>query len=324
MSLSFNRIAGNNEIEEGFQFVKDGNQKIYYIDQPIDVLREYDEEDAEDLVTNLVDDVVSKLKLYNLTTKKLIDVDSDVMAKDAPRDRYAKRVYAGVKEQLASMESKYYESAHPLQVIPRKILGQRDGYYIFGPSGSGKSTWCSKYARAYLQENPGSRVFIFSRKEFDPVFDGVIPDLIRVVLDRNFVREHQRRPGDNDPIANYENSLVIFDDFLKIEDPTIKKAAEHLKNSLYELGRQYNIDICSIQHKGLGGVKSIIELAESTGIVLFPRINMGESYRLVEKYLCFSKDQMLRIFDDASKRERWMCILRPNIIITERYIKIID
>lgn len=324
MSLSYSRIAGNDGIEEGFQIVRDGSHKIYYIDQPIDVLKEHDGDAAEDLVTDLVDDVVTKLRLYNLTTKKLIDVDSDVIAKDAPRDRHAKRVFAGVKDELSKMESKYYESQHPLQIIPRKIPSQRDAYYIFGPSGSGKSTWASKYARAYQEENPGNRVFIFSRKEFDPVFDGVVPNIIRVVMDRNFVREHQRRPGDEDPIAFYENSLVIFDDFLKIEDVTIRKSAEHLKNSLYELGRQYSIDICSIQHKGLGGAKSIIELAESSVIVCFIKINMGESERLVQKYLCFSKDQMLRIFDEAAKKERWMAIIRPNIIVTEHYIKVID
>ncbi len=324
MSLSFSRIAGNNGIEDCFQIAKDGPQKIYYCDQPIDILKEHDEDTAEDLVTNLVDDVVTKLRLYNLTTKKLIDVDSDIMAKDCPRDRHAKRVFAGVKDELGKMESKYYESQHPLQVIPRKIPQQRDAYYIFGPSGSGKSTWASKYARAYQLENPGNRVFIFSRKEFDPVFDGVVPNIIRVVLDRNFIRDHQRRPGEEDPIAQYDNSLVIFDDFLKLDDVSIRKAAEQLKNSLYELGRQYGIDICSVQHKGLGGAKSIIELAESTGIVCFPKINMGESARLIQKYLSFDKDQMLRIFDEAAKKERWLCFIRPNIIISEHYIKVID
>jgi hypothetical protein len=324
MSLSFSRMAGDSRYNPSVQIAKDGDHKIYYIDDPIDALREFNDEQAEDMVSELVDETACKLRINCLSTKKLIDVDSDIMAKEPPRDRYAKRIFAGVKDQLAVMEHKLHKAQNPLRVIPRKVEGQRDGYYIFGPSGCGKSTWVSKFAKEYKIENVGNRVFIFSRKEYDPVFDRDIPGIIRVLLDRNFIRDQQRRPGGEDPIMSYSDSLCIFDDFLKLEDPAIKKAAEHLKNSLYELGRQYNIDICSVQHKGLGGQKSIIELAESTGIVCFPRINLGESERLVAKHLCFSKDQMMRIFDEEGKKERWLTIIRPNIVITEKYIKIID
>lgn len=323
MSLSYSSIAGNNQ-QDGIQIAKDNGRKIYYIDEAENILKEHDDDVAEELVTTLVDETVEGLRLFNLSTKKLIDVDSDILANEPPRDRYAKRVYSLVKDRLAPMEHKYYEAVDKIQVIPRNIPGQRDAYYIFGSSGSGKSTFASNYALAYKQEFPNNRVFIFSRKEYDPVFDPVIPGLIRTVLDRNFVREHQRRPGQDDPIANYSDSLVIFDDFLKIEDVTIRKSAQQLKDSIYELGRDFSITICSIQHKGLGGGKSITELCESSGITFFPRMNFGESQRLVEKYLCFSKDQMARIFNDSARQERWMTIIRPNIIITEHYIKIID
>jgi hypothetical protein len=325
MSLSYSRIATiNGNQVEGHPIAEDGEITIYYIDEPVDVLREHDQEAAEDFVTDAVDRAANKLYLFNITTKKLIDIDSDVMAKDPPTDRHGRRVYSKVKDEISAMESKLYQARDKIKIVPRQIPGQRDAYYTFGMSGCGKSTWASKYARAYQEAFPGNRVFIFSRKQTDPIFDNIVIGLIRVLLDRNFVRDHQRRGGEADPIAAYENSLVIFDDFLKIEDPTIRKAAEHLKNSIYELGRQYNTDIISIQHKGLGGAKSIIELAESTGITCFPRMNLGESQRLVDKYLCFSKEQMARIFDEEAKKQRWLTIIRPNIIVTEDYIKVID
>lgn len=320
MSLSFSRIAGHHQIDDGIQIAQDGDLKIFYIDQDIDLLREYDQDTSEEIVTHLVDEAQDQLSLLNLNTKTLIDIDCDVISKQLPVNRYAKRIYANVKDRLASMEAKYYESRNILSLLPRKIPGQRDALYIFGMSGCGKSTIASKFAEKYQLESPGNHVYIFSRKLSDPVFDSN-PNLniTRVLLDRSFVKESQKP----DIVDRYSNSLCIFDDFLKIDDVSIKKAALHMKNSLYELGRSYNIDIISIQHKGLGGSNSMVELTESTAIIIFPKMNLGESKRLIEKYLCFEKDQMLRIFDDRGRKERWMCIIRPNIIITENYIKIV-
>ena len=323
MSLSYSSIAGVEPSSDHYQVARDGEFTIYYNDEPIDILREHEPEVTEELVTDLVDNVVEGLRMFNLTTRKLIDVDADIMAKEPPKDRYGKRIYSAVKDQLAARESKIFRGRFGIHVIPRLIPGQTDRYYIFAQSGSGKSTWASRYAQDWLIYHPGGNIFIFSRKEFDPVFDGVIPNLTRVVLDRNFVREHSQKSGEKDPIRQYENALVIFDDFLKIEDQTIRKAAEHLKNSIYELGRQYNTDIISIQHKGLGGMKSIIELCESTAIVCFPRMNLNESIKVATK-LDFSKEQLNRIFDEETKLERWLAIIRPNIIVTEHLVKIID
>lgn len=323
MSLSYSNIAGTNG-NDSTQIAKDGDQVIYYIDDSVDKLRELDDNEAEDLIIELVDDAVADLRLVNLTTKKLVDVDGDIMANEPPRDRYSKRVFSDVKNRLAQMESKYYRARHGLQVIPRNLPTLNDRYYVFGMSGCGKSTWCSNYALAWSSEHTGQPVYIFSRKTCDPAYDGVIPNLVRIILDRGFVHDNSGDSEGEDRIQRYANSLVIFDDFLKIDDKLIRDAAQHLKNSIYELGRQYNTDIISSQHKGLGFSKSITELTESTGIVLFPKLNLGESKKVLEKYLCFSKEQIARILDEESKKERWMCIIRPDIVITEKYIKIID
>jgi len=320
MALTFARIAGNRRINDGIPIARDGNIMIYYVDDPIDILKEQHPEDAEDLVLNLVDDVADKLGISNISTKNLIDIDNDIIANEIPTNRYGKRIVAKVKDELGAMEAKFYRAKNTLSVVPPQIEGQTSRIYIFGQSGSGKSTWASKYALEYLAVNPGNRVFIMSRKEYDPAFDPVIPDLIRVKLDRNFVKENRKK----DPLDFYSDSLVIFDDFSKIPDTTIVKAVDQLKNSLLELGRQYNTNIISIQHKGLGGLKSAAELSECTSLVCFPRQNPRESMNVYKKYLLFGNEAMKRIFDDDGMRERWMYILKPNIIVTENYIKIID
>lgn len=312
-------------MDDGHQLALDGSIKVYYNMQPINLLEEHDIDTAEEIVTSEVDNEVSDLGVSSLSTKKLIDLDNDVIANEVPSDRISKRVYASVKDKIGARESKYIHSRYGfIQPIPRKRHDQTETIFMSGSKGSGKSTAAARYALNYQAEYPGNKVFLISRKDFDPAYDNVIPDLIRIKLDRNFIRTHMQRKGMADPIKAYSNSLVIFDDFMKIEDPTLRNAIIKMKNSLFELGRQYDTQLISIQHKALGGNDTKTELCESNNIVIFPRENIRECKEVLKKYLCFSHDDMRRIFDREGKEQRWMWIVRPNIIITEDYIKIID
>lgn len=327
MALTYQSYNGrHNRITDSVQIAKDGDLKLYYIDEPIDILREQDPDIALDLVSELVDETTKDLQALNLGTKKLNDLDMDIYSKSCPTNKITRRIFNNVKDKLAAMESKlYYPRNGKISVIPRIIENQRNTIYIYGPSGAGKSYWCSKYAKNYQTEFPGNRVFLLSRKAYDPAFDNVIVDLIRIPLNRKFVTDiQQEKDEETDPIARFHDSLLIFDDFEGIDDPTIKKAVLHLKDTSFQLGRQYRIDVCSIQHKGLGGNKSLVDLCEANMLVGFPKMNLGETMRLLQRYCSFNKEQMERIFNEDMKKERWCCVIRPNIIVTEHFIKIID
>ncbi len=322
MALSYQKIAGHSSINDGIQIARDGDIKLYYIDQPIDLLREHDQDTAMYMVSDIVDDVVKDMMIFGLGTGKLNTIDCDIMSKSCPTNRIQRRIFNDVKNRIAAMESKiYYPQNGNISILPRKLEGQNNRIYVSGSSGSGKSFWRSRYALNYLSEYPNNRIFLFSRKTFDPVFDDVISNIIRVPLDRKFVMDVEQNP---EFISNFHDSLLIFDDFEGIHDKDIKRSIMQFKDSAFQLGRQYNIDIISVQHKSLGGAKSIVDLCESNILVCFPKMNLGECLRMINKYCSYSKDQMERIFDDDMKRERWLCIIRPNIAITEHFIKIID
>jgi energy-coupling factor transporter ATP-binding protein EcfA2 len=317
MALTYSTTS--NPYRDAVQIARDGNIKIYYIDNPIDLIEEKDEDsDLEELITDLVDDVVDKLRISNLSTKKLLDIDADIISKDHPTGRKERLIYNQVKDKLGELESKYYEG-RMIELLPRGVHGQTDRLYISGSSGSGKSTLAGRFAVQYEDENPGCNVYLISHKPFDVAFDTKVQDLIRIPVDRNFIRE---TTADN--IQNYNNSLIIFDDFLMIPDNEVRKAVEKFKNAVMELGRQYNINCISIQHKGLGGGKSITDLVESNIIVVFPKSNLRESMSLVSKYLCFTKDQFERVFDKVTRKAHWLAVIKPNIIVTNNIIKIID
>ena len=322
MALSYSRIPGT-AFENAIPIARDGEEMIFYSAEPIDVLRDGDREDSEYLLADLLEDSAKELRLVDMGLKKLCMVHTDLMSKDPPRDRHGKRLHAAVKDRLGGLESKIYHG-DDLAVVPRCIDGQRDALYVSGSSGSGKSTFASRYAQEYARAYPGRNIYLFSCKEEDPVFDGVVAPLVRVPLDMNFVRETLAAGSASDSIRRYANSLVIFDDCEQLSDAETIKALTRFKKNILTLGRQFRIDAISVQHKSLGGHKSITELCQATAIVCFPQMNLGESKRMVACYLAYDHSQMDRIFDERGRLSRWMALIRPNIVVTPRYVKIID
>lgn len=324
MALTYAQYTLPND--DSVQIATDGNKKIYYVDHNIDLLKEYNPDEALGLVTDLVDDTVEDLRLLNMNPKILNDVDFDIMNKSCPTDKKRSKIYNIVKDRLSGMESKIYKPINGhIMFVPIKKEGQNNRLYINGQSGSGKSVLCGRYALKYQEQNPGNEVYLFSRKMHDPAYDNVIPGLIRVPLNRQFIGLTQRPDeGQNDPLERFANSLMIFDDIESIQNPDILNAVINFKNSAFQLGRQYNIDICSIQHKGLGGKKSIVDLVEANVIVCFPKKNLGETTKILKNYCLYNKHEMDRILDEDMKNERWMCVIRPNIIICENFIKVLN
>lgn len=330
MALTYQQYSGNKKIEDTVQIARNGETPIYYTDEEIDILREIELENAMDMVGDLVDEAAEDLQIHNVGTNKLNDLDMDIYSKTCPKGRKEKRIYNEVKNKLAARESKlYYPRGAKIQVVPMRVKNQRNAAYVSGQSGSGKSWWAAHYAKEYQRDNPGNAVYLLSRKPVDPSFDDNVEGLIRIKLDRHFINGIKRSVADEysentDPLERFSDSLIIFDDFEQIMDPAIKKAVLEFKNSVFQLGRQHNIDIVSIQHKSLGGQKSITDIGESNMLVCFPRKNLGETRKLLVHYCCYQKEELERILDEETRKERWMCIIRPNILITEKYIKVLD
>jgi len=333
MALTFSNFAGNTSIEDSIPIARDGQRVIRYIKTPLDLLADCDPEQALDLVSNMVNTVTDSLQLHNIGTKKLNDLDYDILANSAPTDRLRLKIYNIVKSELSAREAKTYHSpSGGIQIIPRNIRGQRDSLYVSAPSGAGKSFFTAKFGHQYNDQYPSNTIYLFSMKNHDDVFDGdgtlITPglkNLVRVPFDRSFVQKINGSTNDEGLVIPYANSLVIFDDFERISDLPTKEAIMHLKNSIFQLGRSHNITITSIQHKTLGGKQSITDLSEATHLVCYPEANLSECRKLLKSYVCGNdKALMDRILDEDTKKERWLAIIRPRIFITAHTIRIIE
>jgi hypothetical protein len=319
MSLSIHKLAGLSH-DDCFQIAIDGNKKIYYCDDDVNLVDESPQ--ALQIISDLVDEAIFEKNMINLDTKKIIDIQNDIIDKELPTNKYSKKIYNDIKGVIDTLEFKYYVSdSGNIQVIPKQIPEQRECIYIGGRSGSGKSTWASDFALQYQIENPGNRVFIFSVKSYDKVMDGKIPNLVRIPLDKKFVIDHSS--NESEILNRYSDSLIIYDDFQQIKDDTVLKTLDLLKGLMLEVGRSKNISVISIQHKLLGSKLSIKEFTESDTIVFFPKYDNGEIFSALRK-LHFSFNTINNILDSDARKQRWLCLIRPNIVVTKNYIKIVD
>lgn len=157
--------------------------------------------------------------------------------------------------------------------IPIRINNQNDRIFITGPSGSGKSTWVSKYAINYQDLYPERPIFLFSRKEEDPVLDD-IDNLRRIVINEEF---------NEDPLTleELQDSLCIFDDLDTLKDEAILKSVYKLRNDLLETGRSKNVDILITSHIVFNHKKTSHMILESNSFVIFKQTAQHH----IKKYL---------------------------------------
>jgi hypothetical protein len=200
--------------------------------------------------------------------------------------------------------------------LPNELT--RDIVYIAGPSGSGKSTYASSYAQKYRKMFPQSQIYIFSRLEKDPAFDGMFrPPPIRMKIDEALITHpidvtQQLKGG----------CLVIFDDIDTIIDEKLKKAVIKLETDILEIGRHNKIYIICCSHLINGNDKKFSRtiLNEATTITVFPK--SGSSYQInycLKNYYGLPKKKIDSILALDS---RWITLIKgyPQICMYEHGI----
>lgn len=317
--LTYQNYAGRTRIQDSIQIAVDKAHglKIFYNPQRIKLL-----EDAEDpcmAISYIVDEEVQRSHT-NISAAKLNSLDADIVADDLPNDRTMKRIFNAVKNNMSYQESRTYNPiGADIEVLPSNVEDQTDSIYVSGMKGSGKTYFAAHYAVNYMREFPGNAVYIFTVKDCDKNVDD-IPGVIRIQITRQFVKSVSKGL----PFKPFINSLMIFDDYEAISDDDLRRGIIKFKDACHKVGRSYGIYVISIQHKGLGGPDSKIDLSESNMIVMFPKKNLAECKKLLKIYCSLSKNQcdnIYRLIEDV----RYICILREyNILITNTFIKIID
>ena len=167
------------------------------------------------------------------------------------------------------------------------INKERDILFVVGASGSGKSYFVSQYARNYKKMHSKSSIYVFSTLDDDK--DGIdkIGKIHRIKLDDEFVN------GEMIDTKEFENSLVIFDDFDNISNKKTKAVVSAYLNNMLQTGRHYKITLCITFHVSCAGNATKHILNEASSIKFFPQVIGSRNLKyLCESYLGLSKAQI--------------------------------
>lgn len=194
--------------------------------------------------------------------------------------------------------------------------------YIVGMSGSGKSTLISKIVNLYHKLYPHNDIYLFSLKDYDPVFElfekkGIIK---RIILDETLLDIDPKNVVD----AN-DNSLMIFDDVDSMAEinPAIMRKINAVRKYIMELGRAANVSIIiashDINHIGMNRDFSRKVMNEMHDMTFFNKT--ADPHQLeycLTKYFKMTPND-IRILKNY-KRSRWTTISKqyPKYILREK------
>ena len=197
-----------------------------------------------------------------------------------------------------------------LEIVPNPHA--REILYVTGPSGSGKSTYASKYVEKFAKIFPKNDIYLFSRKDSDPVFDK-IKNLTRLKIDERLIDE---------PINILEmvdeNTLLIFDDV----DSLPKKLLDAVMAIIYDLaevGRSYKIYGIITSHLVNSNNKrfSRIILNEAHFVTFFKNTNERGNRYFLKEYVGYDDNQIDEVLDADNTRAITIHRFYPNYVMTD-------
>lgn len=200
-----------------------------------------------------------------------------------------------------------------LQLIPNPKT-EREILYITGPSGSGKSTFVRKYLEQYKKTYKDNPVYLFSSLPDDESLDDIEPQRIRI--DESIYE-------DPIPIAEFANSVVIFDDVDVISNKKIREAVYNILNQVLEIGRHFKITCLMTNHLPSNKTDTRRILNECHYFTYFPRSSSSKIKYVLQEYLGLDKKQ---ISEFKKLNSRWICIKKnfPGIWISEHSLGLLN
>ena len=215
----------------------------------------------------------------------------------------------GKKEARTPVSSIHLDETEKFQPIPNPEV-ERQIIYITGASGSGKSVFSKNYCKEYRKIFPSRPIYIFSSVGEDTSVDD-IPDLHRIRLDADFMREDFE-------IDDFKDSLVLFDDTECISDKKLNAKVVGILNIILETGRHTNTSCLYTSHIACGGNQTKKILNEAHSVVFFPLTLGGRSLKyLLESYYGLDKAQIKKI---KKLESRWVMFSKtyPRVVMAER------
>jgi len=201
------------------------------------------------------------------------------------------------------------------QLVPDRNK-ERDILYITGQSGSGKSYFTAQYCLQYHRIYPKNKIYLISSLAEDETLEK-----LNTIKKDFFIRINITPALITDRInaKDFENSLVIFDDFECLKDKKLKEYVSMVRDEILETGRHYKTSMVNTYHLPTNFHDTRRILNEAHAIIYFPHVSNAKIKNLLENHLGMDKE----FLNWTKKRKsRWACILRgfPNMFINENEV----
>lgn len=193
---------------------------------------------------------------------------------------------------------------------------ERDVIYVNAPSGAGKSYWCKNYIDQYHKAFPKNKVYVISSLADDTTLDK-LKYLKRIkIKEPEFIRTEITA-------ADFQDSLVLFDDTDCITDKKILMKITEILNSTIETGRHFNVTVIFTSHLACAGHMTKRIINEAHKFVIFP-LSMGRKQLtyLLDTYLGFDKHQIEKV-KSLEGRAKVICKTYPICVYGDKevYVK---
>lgn len=250
----------------------------------------------------------------SISALQMDDVLKALRTSIPPKDLRTKELYNEAKKIIEKKMAKEFICENGTMLpVPNKDY--RECIFVAAPSGSGKSTYVAMYAYNYNRMYPDNNIYLFSRLEEDKIMDSV-PNLQRIVLTPEI-------EGYEVKANEFQNALVIFDDFDTIPNPKVKKFVKNLIDDLLQTGRHANTYIAVTSHLLYNSKETRVLLNELHSVTLFPGRSTAHSISyLLKKYFGLNDRQIRDICDLPS---RWVTVYKsPLMVMYEKGAKFLD
>lgn len=181
--------------------------------------------------------------------------------------------------------------------------------YISGKTGSGKTTFANRAVKEIKNRHPRKKIYLVSPYEEDKS------------MDKDIGPEITRLPPGNHDVAEFPDSIIIFDDIDSFKDDKIKKETYSFCNAALQSGRHHRVDVIFINHtlKNHQWTKYVIQ--ECNYYVMFPGAgNEAQIGAFCKDYCGLTTKAVKQIKRTYNSRWVVVCAQYPTFIITQRHI----
>lgn len=203
--------------------------------------------------------------------------------------------------------------------------------YITGISGSGKSTVARDYALNYRRLFPKNDIYLITQsdetnvKEDKRIFDDFSTKQYlkhkRIYLDDSFIEK------DIDVAKNYHDCLIIFDDFLYVNNKNILLKVINMIQQILSLGRKINVYCVITSHLiyERNNQRLYTSIQNEIHKLVWFRDNKTNKKQLkycLSEYWGLSNKLISRLLN-FDKNSRWVCLNRsPLYVVAEHLVEV--